>query len=98
MTMRNNILEEFYHGNIAPQSQSISQDKHFKAVWDKLSKNEEILSKLLTGEERRLFREYADAFGRAFTHNDKEAFIRGFKIGARLIYDTFDEVEELMFI
>ena len=96
--MRNNFLEEFYHGNIAPQSQSMSKDKEFKTAWDKLSKNEEILSKILTGEEHRLFREYADSYGRAFTVNDREAFIRGFKIGARLIFDTFDDVEELMFI
>lgn len=96
--MRNNFLEEFYHGNIAPQSQSMSKDKEFKTAWDKLSKNEEILSKILTGEELRLFREYADSYGRAFTVNEREAFIRGFKIGARLIFDTFDEVEELMFI
>lgn len=96
--MRNNFLEEFYHGNIAPQSQSISKDKDFKTAWDKLSKNEEILSKILTGEEQRLFCEYADAFGRAFTLNDKEAFIRGFRIGARLIFDTFDNVDDLMFI
>lgn len=96
--MRNNFLEEFYHGNIAPQSQSISKDKDFKTAWDKLSKNEEILSKILTGEEHRLFREYADAFGRAFTLNDKEAFIRGFKIGARIMFDIFDNPDELMFI
>lgn len=96
--MMNNFLEEFYHGNIAPQSQSMSKDKEFKTAWDKLSKNEEILSKILTGEEHRLFREYADSYGRAFTVNDREAFIRGFKIGARLIFDTFDDVEELMFI
>ena len=52
--MRNNFLEEFYHGNIAPQSQSFSKDNDFKTAWDKLSKNEEILSKILTGEEHRV--------------------------------------------
>ena len=96
--MRNNFLEEFFHGNIAPQSQTMSKDKDFRTTWDKLSKNEEILSKILTGEELRIFREYADAYGHAFTLNEKEAFIRGFKIGARIIFDTFDNVDELMFI
>ena len=96
--MRNNFLEEFYHGNIAPQSQSMSKDKEFKNAWNTVVKNEEILSKLLSDEELRIFREYASAYGRAFSHNDKESFIRGFKIGARLIFDTFANVDELMFI
>ena len=96
--MRNNFLEEFYHGNIAPQSQSMSKDKEFKNAWNTVVKNEEILSKLLSDEELRIFREYASAYGRAFSLNDKESFIRGFKIGARLIFDTFANVDELMFI
>lgn len=96
--MKNNFLEEFYYGNLAPQSTSNSKDVEFKLAWNTVTKNEEILSKLLTGEEHRLFSEYVSAYGRAFTVNDREAFIRGFKMGARLIFDTFDEVEELMFI
>lgn len=96
--MRNNFLEEFYHGNIAPQSQSMSKDKEFKNAWNTVVKNEEILSKLLSDEELRIFREYVSAYGRAFSLNDKESFIRGFKIGARLIFDTFANVDELMFI
>ena len=75
-----------------------SKDVEFKSAWNTVAKNEEILSKLLTDEELRIFREYVAAYGRAFTVNDREAFIRGFKMGARLIFDTFDEVEELMFI
>ena len=96
--MKNNFLEEFYHGNLAPQSTLDSKDVEFKSAWNTVSKNEEILTKLLTDEELRIFREYVAAYGRAFTVNDREAFIRGFKMGARLIFDTFDEVEELMFI
>ncbi len=96
--MRNNFLEEFYHGNLAPQSTSASKDVEFKSAWNTVSKNEEILTKLLADEELRIFHEYVAAYGRAFTVNDREAFIRGFKMGARLIFDTFDEVEELMFI
>ncbi len=96
--MRNNFLEEFYHGNIAPQSQSNSKDVEFKSAWNTVVKNEEMLSKLLADEELRIFREYVSAYGRAFTVNDREAFIRGFKIGARIIFDTFDNIDELMFI
>ena len=96
--MRNNFLEEFYHGNIAPQSKTISSDKHFKVVWDKLVSTEEILSHRLDGEEKKLFDDYVNSYGLVLSMSDAESFIRGFRIGARLIFDTFDDVEELMFI
>ena len=91
-------MEEFYHGNLAPQSTSDSKDVEFKSAWNTVVKNEEILSKLLTDEELRIFREYVAAYGRAFTVNDREAFIRGFKIGARIIFDAFDNPDDLMFV
>lgn len=96
--MRNNFIEELFHGNIAPQSQTISSDKHFKAAWDKLVATEEILSHRLDGEEKKLFDEYVNSYGFVLSMSDAESFIRGFRIGARIIFDTFDNVDELMFI
>lgn len=96
--MRNNFLEEFYHGNISPQGQTISSDKHFKAAWDKLVSTEEILEHRLEGDDKKLFNDYVNAYGVAFSMNEVSSFIRGFRIGARIIFDTFDDVDDLMFI
>ena len=90
--MRNNFLEEFYHGNLAPQSTSNSKDVEFKSAWNTVAKNEEILTKLLTDEELRIFREYVAAYGRAFTVNDREAFIRGFKLSFQKILIVFNKI------
>lgn len=96
--MRNNFIQELFHGNIAPQSQTISSDKQFKAAWDKMVDVEEKLSHRLDGEEKKLFDEYVNSYGLVLSMSDAESFIRGFKIGARIIYDTFNDVEELMFV
>ncbi len=96
--MRNNFIQELFHGNIAPQSKTISSDKHFKAAWDKLVATEEILSHRLDGEEKKLFDEYVNSYGLVLSMSDATSFIRGFKIGARIIYDTFDNVDDLMFV
>ena len=96
--MRNNFIQELFHGNIAPQSQTISSDIHFKAVWDKLVATEEILSHRLDGEDKKLFKEYVNSYGHAFSINEAASFIRGFRIGARIIFDTFDDPADLMFV
>ena len=56
--MRNNFIEELFHGNIAPCNDSINKDKDFKKVWDRLSVAEEILSHQLDGDEKKLFNNY----------------------------------------
>lgn len=94
--MRNNFIEELFHGNIAPQSKTISSDKHFKTAWDKLVATEEILSHRLDGEEKKLFEEYVNSYGLVLSISDATSFIRGFKIGARIIYDTFFDADDLL--
>ena len=61
--MRNNFIEELFHGNIAPCNDSISKDKDFKKVWDRLSVTEEILSHRLDGDDKKLFDEYVKDYG-----------------------------------
>lgn len=96
--MRNNFIEELFHGNIAPCNDSINKDKDFKKVWDRLSVAEEILSHQLDGDEKKLFNNYVQDYGLAFSMNESAAFIRGFRIGARIIFDTFDDPADLMFV
>ena len=96
--MRNNFIEELFYGNIAPHGKEMNRDKHFQQARKTLSDNESILSHRLTGEEKQLFDEYVRAYSSAYSQNEADAFIRGFKIGARIIFDTFDNVDELMFI
>ena len=96
--MRNNFIQELYYGNIAPHGDSASQNQELKKAWERVSEKEEMLNKRLLGEDNKLFREYVNSYNHAFSMNDELAFIRGFKIGARLIFDAFDNVDELMFI
>lgn len=96
--MRNNFIEELFHGNIAPCNDSISKDKDFKKVWDRLVATEEILEHRLEGDDKKLFNDYVNAYGVAFSMNEASSFIRGFRIGARIIFDTFDDADDLMFV
>ncbi len=96
--MRNNFIEELFHGNIAPCNDSISKDKDFKKVWDRVTVREEMLTQRLSGDDKKLFDEYVKDYGFAFALNESAAFIRGFRIGARIIFDAFDNPDDLMFV
>ncbi len=96
--MRNNFIEELFHGNIAPCNDSISKDKNFKKVWDRVTVREEMLTQRLSGDDKKLFDEYVKDYGFAFALNESAAFIRGFRIGARIIFDAFDDPDDLMFV
>ena len=98
MKMRNNFIEELFHGNIAPCKDSISKDKDFKKVWDRVTVREEMLTQRLSGDDKKLFDEYVKDYGFAFALNESAAFIRGFRIGARIIFDAFDNPDDLMFV
>lgn len=57
---------------------------------------EEKLSHRLDGEDKKLFEEYVNSYGLVLSINDAASFIRGFKISARIIYDTFFDADDLL--
>ena len=78
-----NFIEELYYGNIKPQNQNRKESKMYSREMGVLSKNEDILLEKLPLEDKKLFLEYVDAWGIV------DSFIIGFRLGAKLIYDTF---------
>lgn len=58
-----NFIEEFYYGNIEPQGRSKEQSPAAKKEFDRLTKNEELLTQALTDENKKLFLEYVNAWG-----------------------------------
>ena len=92
-----NFIEQLFYGNIAPQEQSISKNRELKKVWDELVACEEELSLKLNPEEKALFNKYIDCYAKVSLLNEKDAFVNGFRIGAKLTLDTFSNPEELLF-
>ena len=91
-----NFIEQLFFGNIEAQQQSISKNRELKKVWDELVACEEKLSHHLAGTEKALFEKYVDCYAKAMLINEKDAFVHGFRIGAKLIYDTFFDADDLL--
>ena len=54
-----------------------------------LSESEALLTNRLTGDEKKLFLTFVNASDIILGESELDSFIVGFKLGAKLIFDTF---------
>ena len=83
------FLEQFFYGNIDPQSRSSVQIQELKKVQKKLTDLEEQLTQQLTEPQRALFVAYTDVWNELNEKSDLDSFVTGFRMGARMTLDTF---------
>lgn len=84
-----NFIEEFYYGNIDPQARSSEQNKKVRRDMQILTDNEDFLTDKLTGEEKKRFLQYVDAWASVNGESTLDSFITGFRLGAQFAFDTF---------
>ena len=84
-----NILEELWYGNIIPMEHSIGGNAHIKKLINLMGKNRENLSGTLNDSQNELLAKYDDAVNEMYGEIEKDAFIYGFRLGGRLVSDTF---------
>ena len=83
------FIEAFYFGDIAPQAQSRKLTDTYQKELALLEQNEKQLIERLTGEEKRLFLAYANAYCTTDGEASLDSFITGFQLGAMFVHDTF---------
>ena len=84
-----NILEELWYGNIIPMEHSIGGNAHIKKLINLIGKNRENLSETLNDSQKDLLAKYDDAVNEMHAEIEKDAFMYGFRLGSRLVSDTF---------
>ena len=83
------FIEEFYYGNIDPQARSTEQNKAMQKQMEVLMLNEDYLTEKLSGESKKKFLEFVNAWGVVNGESNLDSFIMGFRLGANFTYDTF---------
>ena len=78
------ILEELYFGNISPNDKQFIGGTDYDKAVHILSENEEKLTFLLDGKEKKLFLDLVNAQGLVDGTTAVESFISGFRLGARI--------------
>lgn len=87
------FIGEFYYGNIDPQARSTKQNKKVQKQMEVLMLNEEFLTDTLTGENKKRFLAYINAWNFVNGESNLDSFIMGFRLGASFTYDTFVSTE-----
>ena len=83
------FIEELYYGNIDPQNSGFEDDESVQRELRMISENEDWLTEHLTGEEKKRFLDFADAWSAFNGDATLEGFITGFRLGARFVLDAF---------
>ena len=83
-----NFIEELYYGNIDPQDSGFEQDESVQRELRTISENEDWLTEHLTGEEKKHFLDFADAWSAYNGDATLDGFITGFRSGATFVMDT----------
>lgn len=85
------MLEELYYGNINPNSKRFIRNPQFAKAMNVLSGNEEKLTGLMEGQEKKLFLELVNAQSEVNGVTAVESFINGFRLGARIALEIMNE-------
>ena len=83
------FIEEFYYGNLDPQDRSTKQNKAVQKQMEVLMLNEDFLTERLSGENKKKFLDFVNAWSVVNGESNLDSFMMGFRLGANLTYDTF---------
>ena len=83
------FIEEFFYGNIDPKARSTKQNKAVHKQMEVLMLNEEFLTEALSGENKKKFLDFVNAWGVVNGESNLDSFIMGFRLGTNFTYDTF---------
>lgn len=84
-------LENLWYGNITPQEKKIHRGTAYDDAVSAMCKNGDKLETLLEGKEKETFEKFCDAQDEVHDLENLEYFIEGFRLGARLIMESFDD-------
>ena len=87
------ILEDLYHGNLAASRQTFRRGTKYARALARVAETEETLGQKLAPEDHPLLAEYAMASAGLTSVSLEEAYIEGFRTGARIMLAVLQEDE-----
>ena len=82
------ILEDLYYGNLFPHEKCSRLDDEVKELLKLLNRNEEKFVANLTELQKETFEKYKDCNREISEISEREIFLNGFRMGARIIIDV----------
>ena len=82
------ILDELYNGNVVPAEKFVKKDSEYARLISELAECTEKVSVLLDGNEKKLWERMMDADHAMELLSEKQSFIDGFCLGARIMLEV----------
>ena len=87
-------IEELWHGNISPQTDSRNNSPEMKQLMEYMARHHDDLLKNLNDEQKETFEKFEDCWSEYMSLAEKAIFTYAFKLGARLTYESlFDNTD-----
>ena len=85
------ILEDLYYGNLFPREKVSKLDDETKELLGLFNRNEEKLIATLSNEQKEIFGKYKDCNQEISEIGERNAFLNGFRLGARIIIEVISQ-------
>ena len=82
------ILEELWYGNISPCERDFKKGSKYSELLGYIVRHEEDLQKRLNVEEKEILEKLTEFTNEMYSIAEREAFVRGFTLGAKIIIEV----------
>lgn len=82
------ILEDLWFGNISPWERPFKKNSAYAELLALVLRHQEDLLGRLNDEEKEIFEKYADCTSEMHDLTEREAFIKEFTIGTRIVIEA----------
>lgn len=82
------IFEDLFYGNLFPHEKCAKLDDEMKELLGLFNRNEEKLIATLSDEQKETFEKYKDCNQEISEICERNAFLNGFRLGARIIIEV----------
>lgn len=88
------ILQELWHGNICPQTDSRSNSPEMKQLMEYIARHHDDLLKTMTDEQKEIFEKFDDCWSEYASYAEKAIFTYAFKLGAQLMLEMQSQLNK----
>lgn len=89
-------IEELWHGNISPQTDSRNNSPEMKQLMEYMARHHDDLLKSLNDEQKETFEKFEDCWSEYMSLAEKAIFTYAFKLGAKLTYESLCDNNDLV--
>ena len=85
------IINELWHGNVCPQTDSRSNSPEMKELMEYMARHHDDLLKTMTDEQKEIFEKFDDCWSEYMSLAEVAIFEYAFKLGMQIAIETLTE-------